>query len=176
MREQGERLEHHTGRPLVGRHVVDTSLAQEDVTRGRRIHAGQHADQRCLPLPDGPTMVKNSLSAILRSMPSTAVKAPKSLRRAFSVRMVGRWGVTWLLPTGWSRSGSLPHNQGHAEGCYLNAVSGTWTTSIQPPVSPSSPRSRCRAACRSRGRYRTRPSPPSLHPGCPTEWLRVHPW
>ena len=49
MREQGERLEHHAGRPLVGRHVVDTRLPRkQDVARGRRLHAGQHADQRCL--------------------------------------------------------------------------------------------------------------------------------
>ena len=45
MREQGQRLEHHAGRALVGGHIIDALAAQDDVARGRRLHAGQHADQ-----------------------------------------------------------------------------------------------------------------------------------
>ena len=48
MRKQGERLEHHAGGPLVGGQVVDPFAAQKDVTTGGLLHAGQHAQQRCL--------------------------------------------------------------------------------------------------------------------------------
>src|SRR5436309_2484947 len=43
-----------------------------------------------LPLPDGPTMVKNSPSRISRSIESTAATSPKRLVRDRNSRMEGR--------------------------------------------------------------------------------------
>ena len=85
--KQGQRLEHHAGRPLVGGHVVD-ALARSRMSP--LVGVSMPASMRSivvLPEPEGPTMVKNSPSAMSRSIESTAACGPNILRTDLSDRM-----------------------------------------------------------------------------------------
>jgi hypothetical protein len=48
VREQRQRLEHHAGRPPVGRDVVDAPTFEQNVARRRLFEAGEHAHHRRL--------------------------------------------------------------------------------------------------------------------------------
>jgi hypothetical protein len=54
MGEQRQRLEHHAGRPAVGRDVVDAPASQQDVAGRGLFQPGQHAQQRRLARSGGP--------------------------------------------------------------------------------------------------------------------------
>ena len=63
VRKQRQGLEHHAGRPPVGRRLVDARAAQQDLAVARLLQCLPAGGSRVvLPEPEGPTMVKNSPS------------------------------------------------------------------------------------------------------------------
>ena len=48
MRQQRIVLEHHVDRPAIGRHPVHPLAVEEDISRGRLLEAGHHAQGRGL--------------------------------------------------------------------------------------------------------------------------------
>src|SRR5262249_7311536 len=86
VREQREVLEHHAEPALAGLQIVDHGVADDD---GRLVGASSPEIMFSVvvfPQPDGPTMIRNSLSRISRLIPFTAAWVPNVLTR-FSITM-----------------------------------------------------------------------------------------
>ena len=69
-------LEHHRDVAILGRHVVDDPVADEDAAVGDLFQAREQRRLVVLPQPDGPTSTRNSLSAISRFRSLTATTSP----------------------------------------------------------------------------------------------------
>ena len=127
VRKQRQRLEHHAGRPLVGRHVVDALAAQQDVAGGRRLHAGQHAQQRRLAAArradDGEELAFGDVEV-------DAVDGGEGAE-SLAQRLERENGRAFARSRRYLRDdpdqSSLPHERRHAEGCNLRAVIKSWT-------------------------------------------------
>ena len=79
----------HVGRRFAGRSFTRSPRMRMSPLVGISSPASMRS-RVVFPQPDGPTMVKNSPSAILMSTPSTADRVPKSFRTPFSASSVCR--------------------------------------------------------------------------------------